>query len=79
MSDNVGKADALEERRLIKEFGLIVGGKDLMKLLGFRNYQSFYSACIEDRLPIPVFEILGRRGKFAKTRDVANWYLQLNK
>jgi hypothetical protein len=62
---------------LIEGYGLVVGGKDLMRLLGFKNYKSFHSACTTNRLPVSVFEIPGRKGKFAKTQDLARWYEQL--
>lgn len=77
MDDNVLKAPAAEVRQLLRQYGLVVGGKDLMKLLGFKNYKTFHSACADNRLPIPVFDIHGRRGKFAKISDLARWYAEL--
>ena len=62
---------------LIRDFGLVVGGKDLMRLLGFRTYKTFYSACTRHQLPVRVFQLPGRKGMFAKTVDVADWYNQL--
>jgi hypothetical protein len=60
--------------RLIGDYGLVVGGSDLVKLLGFRTYRGFYSAYVGKRLPVPVFEIPGRKGRFARTEDVAKWF-----
>ena len=65
-------------RDLIRDFGLVIGGKDLMRLLGYRTYKSFSSACARHALPVPVFEIEGRKGKFARTADVVDWYVKLH-
>ena len=77
MDDRASQAHAKAERQLLRQYGLVVGGKDLTKLLGFKNYKTFQSACMENRLPIRVFDIPGRRGKFAKISDLARWYAEL--
>lgn len=60
---------ALEDR-----YGLVVGGRDLARLLGFRSSQAFKIACARGKVPVVVFEIPGRRGKYARTSDVIRWY-----
>jgi hypothetical protein len=56
------------------KFGLVIGGQDLARVLGFRSAQAFKTACSRGKSPIPVFELPGRKGKFAKTCDVVRWY-----
>lgn len=66
---------ALEEYRasLIAQYGPLIGGRDLVRSLGFRTQAAFDKARREQRLPIRVFRIEGRRGRFALTLDVAQW------
>lgn len=77
MRDNPGNLLSAEERKLLQQFGLVIGGKDLMRLLGFKNYNTFQSACAQHRVPVQVFDIAGRRGKYARVKDLARWYLTL--
>lgn len=61
------------EESLLSEYGPIVGGAELMKLLGYRSGQAFRQAQNRGTLPIAVFKIPHRRGKFAFTSDIALW------
>jgi hypothetical protein len=58
---------------LLTEHGELVGGSDLQRCLGFKSTRSFQRAQKEGRLPIPTFLLPGRRGVFARTRDVVAW------
>lgn len=60
--------DTLETR-----YGLVVGGRDLTRLLGFSTQGAFKRAKARGSLPIRVFAIEGRRGTFAMVSDVAAW------
>ena len=63
---------------LLNLYGPLVGGKDLVKVLGFRTNASFRQAVRLGRLTgVSTFEIEGRRGRFAITQDVENWINQL--
>lgn len=62
---------------MLKQFGPLMGGDELHKALGFSNSAAFGQALRQGRVSISVFEIAGRRGKFALTEDVANWVLSL--
>jgi len=64
---------------LLDQFGLLIGGKDLMRALGYRTQAAFYKAIRESRLGVNVFEIEGRQGKFAMTREVGQWLDSLPK
>ena len=58
---------------LLAEHGELVGGGDLQRCLGFKSARSFQRAQKEGRLPITTFSLPGRRGVFARTRDIAAW------
>jgi hypothetical protein len=68
-------ARTLEEiaARLTLLYGGIVGGVRLTHLLGYPSQAAFRKAVERDRLPVPVFTIAGRRGKFAQVEDIASW------
>ena len=59
-------------RLLIQEHGLVLSASTTAKLLGYRT-DALRQARIRKQLPISMFEIEGRRGWFASTREVANW------
>ena len=52
----------------------LVGGADLEKLLGFKSSGAFRQAVHRNTLPIPVFSLANRRGKFAFKKDIAEWF-----
>lgn len=58
-------------------YGPLVGGSDLARLLGFKNMEAFRQAVHRKRLPIKVFELKNRRGKFAFTEDLTRWLADL--
>ena len=64
--------DDLAEK-LHKEFGPLMGGEDLRRALGYRSTPAFARAVRLNTVGVTVFEIPGRRGKFAMTADVAAW------
>lgn len=67
-------ADELEQK-----FGKIVGGAELIKLLGYPTTDAFRQAMKRKQLPIEVFSIPHRRGHFAYCQDVAFWLENLSK
>lgn len=62
-------------RALQERFGLIVAGKDLVRLLGYRTSAAFRQAVHRQSLGISTFFIPGRRGRCARTSDIARWTL----
>ncbi|HEY1138460.1 MAG TPA: hypothetical protein VGE64_13350 [Xanthomonadaceae bacterium] len=59
---------ALQDR-----FGMIVAGRDLVRLLGYRTSAAFRQAVHRKSLGVQTFFIRGRRGRCARTSDVARW------
>lgn len=74
MSNDATKAIAqLLESDLFQQHGPMMRDEDLRRALGFRTLEAFRQAFYRGDLPVPVFPIEKRRGKFALTRDVAHW------
>lgn len=61
------------EAQLIRTYGVIVGGARLTQALGYPTQQAFRQAVARGRVPVPLFTIPGRRGKFAQSQDIARW------
>lgn len=64
------------EKELVDLYGPILGGKDLIRALGYRTGAAFRKAARENILGINIFEIPGRQGKFAMTRDVSTFLVK---
>lgn len=66
--------DAAElERRLLREHGELIGGTALARGLGYRTARAFQVAVQRERIPIETFTLAGRRGRFARTFELARW------
>lgn len=59
------------------KYGPLVGGPDLVKVLGYRSNASFRRADRLGIIGVKVFQIPGRKGKYAKTQDVVAWLEKL--
>lgn len=57
----------------------LIGGHELWRALGYRNADAFRKAGQRGTLPVRVFAIPGRRGKFAMTSEVYTWLLALSR
>lgn len=51
----------------------VLGGDDLQAALGYPSREAFRQALFRDAVPVPVFSLPRRRGKFALVKDVASW------
>lgn len=73
---------ALAEAQLItameREYGPLLGGAALYRALGLPSAAAFRQAASRDALPVHVFPIPHRRGRFALTREVASWLASLH-
>jgi len=61
------------EATLIREEGAILGGDALRRALGYRSLDALRKAIRRGTIPVTVFPLQGRRGRFALARDVAVW------
>lgn len=64
------------EQQLMNEFGPIMGGRELVRALGYRTLPAFRRACRDGVLGLRVFNLPDRKGKFALTRDVADFIVK---
>jgi hypothetical protein len=64
-------------QQLLEKYGLMIGGKDLYMVLGFKTYGSFRLANERQEIPVKVFKIPKRRDWYALTNDLAQWLLSL--
>jgi len=62
---------------LLSAHGELIGGVELARCLGFRTTRAFQKAAAAERLPVETFVLEGRRGRFARTRDIAIWLASL--
>ncbi|QOZ83773.1 MULTISPECIES: hypothetical protein [Chromobacterium] len=70
-SRNLSKSQTYND--LYARHGPLIGGADLAKVLGFNSTAAFRQALHKGNLPIEVFEVQNRKGKYALTKDVSDW------
>jgi len=68
-----GMAHASLRQLMIREYGAVVGGRDLRSALGFKSTAAFCRAVRYGYVPLRIFEMPGRRGRFALVSDIADW------
>jgi hypothetical protein len=70
----------LIERDLSERYGSsLLGGEALRKELGYPSYEALRQALSRGTVPVSVFTIAHRRGKFALVKDVAAWLARVRK
>ncbi len=73
----MGKPDATlaneMQQQLLAQYGPLLGGSALHQALGFSSAAAMRQAAIRNQVGVRLFSITNRRGKFALTRDVAQW------
>lgn len=73
----IDEVNACIASELLVRHGPLIGGAELAKILNFRNMAAFRQALRRGAVPVRVFELPGRRGKFALTQDLAAWLASL--
>ena len=66
------------EISLIKLYGVVVGGKNLRQLLGYKTGDAFRQAVMRKQLPFPTFIPEGRKMRMARTHDIAKWLASID-
>lgn len=51
----------------------MIANEDLRIALGYPSMNAFRQALVRKTVPIPVFTLPKRKGKFALVKDVARW------
>jgi len=68
------KLAAQLEEGLMKRFDTpLISGEDLQKALGYKSIDALRQAIVRKTVPVPVFTIAHRRGKYALIKDIAIW------
>ena len=65
------KLKHLLEKDLLELYGPVLHGSNLRQSLGYETKNAFRLAVVRKVVPVPIFNIEHRRGKFALTKDVA--------
>ena len=71
--DAAGASEAELRASLVAIYGAVVGGKELARALGFRTQSAFRKALDRGALSVPLFQLPGRRGRFALSTELATW------
>lgn len=62
------------EQKLMQRYDMpLLAGEDLRRALGYRSLDALRQAVQRNTVPVPVFSIENRRGKYALVRDIALW------
>ncbi len=65
------------EQDLLQRYGPVIGQDDLRQALGYASLDAFRQALSRGLLPVLVFPIPHRRGKYALAKDIASWLARL--
>ena len=77
------KAETIEalaqilEADLMAKYGPLLSGNSLREVLGYRSMDAMRQAVLRGTMPVPIFSIKHRRGKFALIKDVAIWLSEI--
>jgi len=58
---------------MLNQYGFMLTGDSLRKALGFSSMDALRQAIARGKIPIPIFPLENRRGKYALVKDVAIW------
>jgi len=64
------------EKDLLDQYGPMLFGDLLRKALGYRSMDALRQSVCRGTVPVPLFTIKNRRGKFALVKDIAVWLAQ---
>ncbi len=76
IEENMSEIDMLAgdlEKDLLGHYGPVLGGDELRRALGYRSMDAFRQAMVRNTVPVQLFSIENRRGKFALVKDIAHW------
>ena len=73
MQNNIFFDAEMIERDLFDRYGPLIMDDALRTALGYKSTEAFRQALTRKTVPIPVFSVENRRGKYALVKDVAIW------
>lgn len=71
--ENVADLARSIERDMLDKYGPMISGDALREVLGYPSLNAMRQAVSRGTIPIPIFSIEKRRGKFALVKEVALW------
>lgn len=66
-------AEQLEKDLLLMYGSPLITGEELQKAMGFRSVDALRQAIVRKTIPVKVFSLDNRRGKYALVKDIARW------
>ena len=66
-------AEQLEKDLLQMYQSPLISGDDLRKAMGYRSVDAFRQAMARKTVPVNLFSLSNRRGKYALVKDIAVW------
>lgn len=66
-------AEQLEKELLLMYGSPLITGEELRKAMGFRSVDALRQAIVRQTIPVKVFSLDNRRGKYALVKDIARW------
>ncbi len=66
-------AEHLEQQLMSLHQSPLLTGEALMRSLGYRSVEAFRQAISRQTVPVKIFSIENRRGRFALVKDIAFW------
>jgi hypothetical protein len=64
---------SLLEADLLNRYGPLLSGENLRFVLAYSSMEAMRKAASRGTIPVPIFKIENRRGRFALVKDVAKW------
>lgn len=61
------------ETDLLEQYGPLISPRDLWHVLGYPSHMAYRKVIQKGALPVVVFHIEKRKGRFAFSKDVASW------
>lgn len=61
------------EKLLVERYGPLLAAEDVIEILSFPNANAYRQAIKRGSIPIPMFHVSGRTGRFALASDMAAW------
>jgi hypothetical protein len=61
------------EQQLVERYGVMISNENLRQVLGYTSMSAFRQALKRQTVGVPVFGMPNLRGKFALTKDIAEW------
>jgi hypothetical protein len=73
-SEKIDELEKIFEKDLMEQYGPLLTGDDLRRALGYISKDAFRQSMVRNTVPVKLFSLEHKKGKYAFTKDVA-YYL----